>query len=28
MNAGANVVIPWRAKMSGATDTPLLEHEC
>jgi hypothetical protein len=28
LNAGANVVIHWRAKMSGATDTPVLEHEC
>lgn len=28
LNPGANVVIHWRAKMSGATDTPVLEHEC
>lgn len=28
LNPGANVVIHWRAKMSGATDTPMLEHEC
>jgi hypothetical protein len=28
LNPGENVVVHWRAKMSGATDTPLLEHEC
>jgi hypothetical protein len=28
LNAGANVEVHWRAKMSGATDTPVLEHEC
>lgn len=28
LNAGANVVVHWRAAMSGATDTPAIEHEC
>jgi hypothetical protein len=28
LNPGANIVVHWRAKMSGATDTPVLEHEC
>jgi hypothetical protein len=28
LNPGANVVVHWRAKMSGATDSPVLEHEC
>lgn len=28
LNPGADVVVHWRAKMSGATDSPVLEHEC
>jgi hypothetical protein len=28
LNPAADVVVHWRAKMSGATDTPVLEHEC
>jgi len=28
LNPAADIVVHWRAKMSGATDTPVLEHEC
>jgi len=28
LDASSDVVIHWRAKMSGATDSPALEHEC
>jgi hypothetical protein len=28
LNPAADVVVHWRARMSGATDTPVLEHEC
>jgi hypothetical protein len=28
LDAASDVVIHWRAKMSGTTDTPTLEHEC
>lgn len=27
LNPGANVVVHWRAKVTGATDTPVIEHE-
>ncbi len=28
LNPAADIVVHWRAKMSGATDSPVLEHEC